>query len=106
MDDLDPHLTILLQDFVRLCPEDAPLEPDDWTGLYEISLFVHEQGIRCTASMIRDYLIRHGCSLRKATFLSHQYGHFLHLLKLRDERTTPAAKSVDDAGNGPREAVK
>ena len=27
MDHLDPHLTILLKDFVRLCPEDAGLAP-------------------------------------------------------------------------------
>jgi len=86
VNDLDPHLKILLEDFVRLCPEDAPLEQDDWSGLYEICLFVHEQNIACTASTIQEYLVEQGCPARKATFLSHQYGHFLHILKLRDQR--------------------
>ena len=92
MDNLDPHLTILLEDFVRLCPGDAPLEEEDWTGLYEICLFVHEQAIPCTPSSLREYLLEHGCSARKATYLGHQFGHFFHILTLRDRRNPSSAK--------------
>jgi hypothetical protein len=105
MDDLDPHLKILLNDFARLCPEDAPLEQDDWTGLYEISLFVHEQAIRCPASSIGEYLIQQGCSPSKAIFVGHQYGHFLHILKLRDQRTPLSAEPRGEDGNGGRKEV-
>ena len=101
MDELDPHLKILLADFGRLCPDDAPLEQDHWNGLYEITLFVHEQGIRCPASMMREYMIHHGCSPRKAAYLSHQYGQFLHILRLRDERTHAAGRRVDETGTAP-----
>ena len=65
MDDLDPPLKILLKDFVRLCPEAAPLEHDDSAGLYEICLFVHEQKIICSASTIEAYLVEKGCSPRR-----------------------------------------
>jgi hypothetical protein len=70
MEQIDPHLEILLQEFVRLSPEDAPLEQDTWTGLYEICLFAYEQEMMPPAWTIRDYFVTHGCSLRKATFLS------------------------------------
>ncbi len=103
MDPLDPHLKILLEDLVRLCPEDAPLEQDDWSGLFEICLFVHEQEITCPASTIREYLVEQGCSARKATVLSHQFGHFLHILKLRDQRKLSSTKPLGKAGNGARE---
>jgi hypothetical protein len=106
MDDLDPHLNILLKDFIRLCPDDAPLEQDDWTGLYEICLFVHTQGIQCTASAIGEFLLRHGCSSRKTTFVSHQYRHFLNILRLHDERTHSPTMHLNEAGDGPREAAR
>ena len=102
MDHINPHLEILLQEFVRLCPEDAALEQDHWTGLYEICLFVHEQEVMPPVWTIRDYFVTHGCSLRKATFLSHQYGHFLHILKLKDQRKQASAAPLDEAGSGPR----
>ena len=104
MDDLDHPLKILLKDFVRLCPEDAPLEQDDWAGLYEICLFVHEQKITCPASTIRTYLVEQGCSERKAIFLSRQYGHFLQLLTLRDQRTSSPTQPLGTGGDGAREA--
>ena len=101
MDDLDPHLTILLKDFVRLCPGGAPLEEEDWAGLYELCVFVHEQAIPCTASSFTEYLLQHDCSARKATFLGHQVGHFLHLLRLRDQRSNlSSATPLAQRGNG------
>ena len=103
MDHLDPHLAILLEDFVRLCLGDAPLEEADWTGLYEISLFVHEQAIPCTPPALLEYLLEHGCSARKATYLGHQFGHFFHLLKLRDQRNPSSAKPRAKSGNGASE---
>jgi hypothetical protein len=104
MDNLDPHLTILLDDFVRLSPGEAPLEDEDWTGLYEICLFIHEQAIPCTGSSFRDYLFHHGCSARKATFLGQQARHFANILKLRDRRAI--APVPWQRGQGPREALK
>ena len=106
MDDLDPHLKILLADFVRLCPEDAPLEQDDWTGLYEICLFIHEQDILCPASSIREYLLQQGCSPRKATFVGHRFGHFIHILKLHDQRKQSSIKPLGKSGNGAREETQ
>ena len=105
MEQVDPHLEILLEEFVRVCPEDAPLEQDHWKGLYEICLFVHEQELMPPAWTIRDYFVTHGCSLRKATFLSHQYGHFLNILKLRDQRRPSSTDPLGRAGYGAREEV-
>jgi hypothetical protein len=85
MDQLDPHLEILLQEFTRVCPETG-LKQEDWRGLYEICLFAQEHDVAPTDRTIRDYLVSHGCSLQKATFLSNQYGHLINILKLRDER--------------------
>jgi len=85
MDQLDPHLEILLQEFTRVCPE-AGLKQEDWRALYEICLFAQEHDIAPPARTLRDYLFSHGCSLPKATFLSNQYGHLVNILNLRDER--------------------
>jgi hypothetical protein len=103
MDNLDPHFTILLEDFVRLCPGDAAIEQEDWAGLYEICLFMHEQTIPHTASSLREYLLKHGCSPRKATFVAHQVGHFLHILTLRDQRNPSSAKPRANRGHGASE---
>jgi hypothetical protein len=100
MDNLDPHLAILLEDFVRLCPGDAPLEEVDWTGLYEICLFIHDQTIPCTPSSLREYLLGQGCSERKATILGYQAGHFLHILRLHDQRKSSSAKPRASIGDG------
>jgi hypothetical protein len=91
MDHLDPHLEILLHEFTRVCPESA-LKQEDWAGLYEICLYAHEQDVAPPASSIKDYLITHRCSLQKATFLSHQYGHLINILKLRDQRKNQLPK--------------
>ena len=103
MDDRDPHLTILLKDFMRLSPGDAPLEEEDWAGLYELCLFVHEQAIPCTASSFREYLFQHGCSARKATFLGQQFGHFSNILSLRDQRKPPSPPLHGKTGSGASE---
>ena len=91
MDQVDPHLEILLQDFVRLCPEDAPLESDDWTGLQEICVFIQDQGIQFAPSTFRQFLIQHGCSENKATAVSHHYNQRLHALKLAGDAPPTSA---------------
>jgi hypothetical protein len=103
MDQIDPHLEILLQEFVRLCPEDIPLEPDNWTGLHEICVFIHEHAIQCSASTFRDVLIHHGCSEHKATAVSRHYRQCLHQLKGGDHGPQASVQQRDDAPteNGP-----
>ena len=90
MDQLDPHLEILLHEFTRVCPEGA-LQQNGWRGLYEICLYAYGQDVAPSPRAIRDYLMTHGCSLQKATFLSHQYGHFIKILRLRDQRKNESA---------------
>ena|SRR5688500_19015494 len=97
MDQIDPHLEILLQEFVRLCPEDIPLEPGDWTGLHEICVFIHEQAIQCSASTFQDVLIHHGCSEQKATAVSRLFSQCLHQLKSGDHGPRASAQQRDDA---------
>ena len=80
MDQIDPHLEILLQDFVRLCLENPPLDPGDWTGLHEICVFIHEHGITFASSTFRDFLIHHGCSEHTAMSMSHRYSQCRHEL--------------------------
>ena len=82
---MDPYLEILLHEFRRVCPE-APLKQDDWKGLYEICLYAHARDVAPPASTFRDYLVTQGCSLQKASFLSHHYGHLINILKLWDQR--------------------
>jgi hypothetical protein len=97
MDQIDPHLEILLQDFVRLCPEDAPLEPDNWTGLHEICVFIYEQDIQFAPSTFQDFLIHHGCSENKATSVSRQYSQCLQALKLAGDGPQASAQQLEDA---------
>ena len=86
MNDLDPHLEILMQDFVRLCPDDAPLEQDDWAGLQEICGFIHKQDIQCTAATFGEYLLHQGVSPHKATVITAQYDRCLQQLTAGDQR--------------------
>ncbi len=96
MEQVDAHLKILLQDFVRLCPEDTPLEGDDWAGLHEICVFIHEQEIQCAPSTFRDFLIQHGCSENKATAVSQYYSHYLHQLKVRGHDPQTSVQKLDE----------
>ena len=73
MEEMDPYLVILLQDFARLCPDDTAPRQDDWTALNEIALFVHEERIHCTGSDIREHLLQQGVTSSKATICGEQY---------------------------------
>ena len=59
-----------LNQFVQVCINPT-LCPEDWRRLY------------------RDYLVKHGCSLQKASWVSGQYLRFAELLDLYD---TPRGK--------------
>ena len=50
MENLDPHLEILLQDFVRLCSEDTAPKEDHEVALNEIALFVYEERLHYAGS--------------------------------------------------------
>jgi hypothetical protein len=99
MEEMDPYLVILLQDFARLCPDDTAPRQDDWTALNEIALFVHEERIHCTGSDIREHLLQQGVTPSKATICGEQYDRFLQALQRHDRRSKAPARPLDEAGD-------
>ena len=85
----------LLHDFAKACPR-LSLDQDAWQRLYRFTLDVHRRGLNTHPRAIRDYLVKHGCSLQKASWVSGQYQHFTELLTLYDQQpaspTTPHVK--------------
>ena len=96
MANLDPHLAILLQDFVRVCSEGTTPSHDHGAALNEIALFVHDERLHCAGSDIREYLLQHGYSGNRVTFLCEQYDRMLQALHRHDRWSeTPAAPLSD-----------
>ncbi len=75
----------LLHDFAKRGPQ-SPTDQDAWQQLYAFTLDVHRRGVKMKSRMVREYLISHGCSLQKASWLSGQYQHFMELLSLYDHQ--------------------
>jgi len=81
---MDEKATQLLQAFVEACPRRF-LRSDDWERLYAFTLYVHGQRLGPAVKTVRDYLMAHGCSLQKASWVSAEYKHFAELLTLYDQ---------------------
>ena len=85
---MDKKAMQLLHDFARACLRGS-FDQEDWQHLYRFSLDVHRRGLKTHPRAIRDYLVKHGCSLQKASWLSAQYQHFMDLLTLYDVKSEP-----------------
>jgi hypothetical protein len=99
MESLDPHLEILLQDFVRLCSEDTVPGEDCGAALHEIALFVHDERLHCSGSDIRDYLLEQGYPVSRSTFFGEQYDRLLQGLQRDTRRSQRPARPLDETGD-------
>ena len=79
---MDGHLQALLRDFSKVCTHES-MQEDDWQRLYQISLYAYAVGTP-PASTIKAFLVKNGCSMQKANFVSHQYHHLTTILRLHD----------------------
>ena len=82
---MDGTVQEMLTGLANACPH-VTARDYDWERLYQITLYVHRQGLNIEHRAIRDYLIQRGCSIQKATWLSWQYRHLSKLLTLYDEQ--------------------
>jgi len=82
-DCMDQAAEKLLKHFVQVC-HNVTLCPEDWRRLYRFTLDNHRRGLNTDHRMVREYLVKEGCSLQKASWLSAQYHHFIQLLSLYD----------------------
>ena len=93
---MDKTAIQLLHDFAKVACSRVSLKEDDWQRLYCFTLDVHRRGLNTHPRAIRDYLVKHGCSLQKASWVSGHYQHFTELLTLYDQQpaspTTPHVK--------------
>ena len=94
MENMDPHLEILLQDFIRLCPEDTAPGQDGGAAFNEIALFVHDERLHCSGSDIRQYLLQQGYSGSRATFFGEQYDRLLQGLQQDTRRSERPAQPL------------
>jgi hypothetical protein len=84
---MDEAAEKLLKHFAEACPT-ASLSSDDWRRLYRFTLDIHRRRLHTHHRTVRDYLLTHGCSPQKASWLSAQYHHFMELLALYDRQMT------------------
>ena len=82
---MDTTAQEMLTGLANACPR-ITIHAEDWERLYQFMLYVHQCGLNTEHRAIRDYLIQHGCSMQKATWLSGQYRHFTKLLSLYDRQ--------------------
>ena len=80
---MDKTAMQLLHDFAKASSR-LSLDQDAWQRLYRFTLDVHRRGLNTHPRAIRDYLVKHGCSLQKASWVSGQYLRFAELLALYD----------------------
>lgn len=106
MENLDPHLEILLQDFVRLSSEDTAPAENHGAALHEIALFVHDERLHCTGSGIRDYLLEQGYPVSRATFFGEEYDRLLQGLQQDTRRSERPAQPLGETGNHERGMVR
>jgi hypothetical protein len=106
MEDLDPHLEILLQDFARLCSEDTAPDEDYRTALHEIALFVHDERLHCSGSDIRDYLLEQGYPVSRATFFGEEYDPLLQRLQRDNPRSERPARPLEETGDHQKGIVR
>jgi hypothetical protein len=80
---MDEAAKYLLNQFAQVCLNPM-LCPEDWQRLYRFTIDNHRRGLSIDQRTVRDYLVKHGCSLQKSSWLSAQYHHFSQLLSLYD----------------------
>ena len=68
----------------NVCQSES-LNQSDWEQLYEVALCVHAHG-PVKPEAIKSYLIKQGCSIQKAGFVSRQVLHLCTVLEMYDER--------------------
>jgi len=67
------------------------LEQDDWQRLYRFTLDVHRRRLNTHPRAIRDYLVNHGCSRQKASWVSGHNLRFAELLGFYDRQRGSAS---------------
>jgi hypothetical protein len=100
MDKTVEHMLIGLAD---ICPR-LTAGAEDWQRLYELTLYAHRNGLKIHHRTIRDYLVKHGCSVQKATWLGTQFRYFTELLTLYEQQRIPKDDSATGLPRGTSEA--
>lgn len=83
----EASLEQLLQRFAQACSTVTFCE-DDWQGLYRLALDIHRSNLKTHHSIVRDYLIKRGYSLQRASWVSARYQHFSELVSLDGHEKT------------------
>jgi len=81
---MDQAAENMLMAFASACARPT-IQDSDWEQLYRFTLYIHQRGFNTEHGTIRDHLIKRGCSIQKASWLSAQYRHFATLLSLYDQ---------------------
>ena len=102
MENIDPHLEILLQNFVRLCSDDTASGEEHGAALHEIALFVHDEHLHYAGSDMRDYLLQKGHPASRAALFGEQYDRSLQGLHdtRRSEGPTQRLGTTGDHDKG------
>ena len=106
MENLDPHLEILLQAFVRCCSDDTALGEDHGVALSEIARFVQDERLHCTGSDIRDYVLEQGYPVSRATFFGEEYDRLLQGLQQDTRLSETPAEPLGGTGAHEKGAVR
>jgi hypothetical protein len=81
---MDKHADKLLKAFAVVCQKQGAPSSEHWDRLSAFTLYVHGRALAIDALLVREYLVRQGCSFQKANWASGEYRHFIELLRLYD----------------------
>ena len=81
---MDPRIAPLLGDLLTACQKHI-FEPTDWEKVSLLAVLLHMSPYHPEIFMVRQYLLRNGCSDRRATLICRQIEHSWAALRLYDE---------------------
>ena len=82
---MHPQVEAQLKVLAGLCPT-IFLDDTQWESLYRVALSIHTHGGLQDHTILKQFLLKHGCSLQKAGFLSRQILHLCTVLRMHEDQ--------------------
>lgn len=89
---MDPRIAPLLSDLLTACQKRI-FEPTDWEKVSLLAVLLHISPFRPEIFMVRQYLIRNGCSDRRTNLICCQIDQSWAALRVYDEERSKGERS-------------
>jgi hypothetical protein len=89
---MDPRIAPLLGDLLTACQKPS-FRPADWEKVSLLAVLLHMSPYQPEMFMVRQYLIKGGCSERRANLMCRQIENSWAALRLYDEERSKGVRS-------------